>query len=92
MTVIVQRSCASSNRIDAEKIAFSSFTINLTRDQRDIFEDIHRYLHEEDRTVDAEKFDRVRMARTLEEIIDTGIHHLGQLVFDDITPQRMVNE
>jgi hypothetical protein len=41
---------------------------------------------------DAEKFDRVRMTRTLEEIIDTGIHHLARMVYDDITPQRMVNE
>ena len=92
MTVIVQRSCASSNRIDDEKIAFSSFTINLTRDQRNAFEDIHRYLHEEDRMIDAEKFDRVRMVRTLEEIIDTGIHHLARMVYDEIEPQRMVNE
>ena len=92
MSIIVQRSCASSNRVDDEKIVFSSFTINFTRDQRNTFEDIHRYLHEEDRMTDAEKFDRVRMARTLEEIIDTGIHHLGQLVYDEFTPQRMVNE
>lgn len=86
MTVIVQRSCASSNRIDDEKITFSSFTINLTRDQRNAFEDIHRYLHDDD------NFDRVLMVRTLEEIIDTGIHHLARMVYDEITPQRMVNE
>jgi len=86
VTVIVQRSCASSNRIDDEKIAFSSFTINLTRDQRNAFEDIHRYLHEEDRMTDAEKFDRVRMVRTLEEIIDTGIHHLARMIYEEIAP------
>jgi len=86
MTVIVQRSCASSNRIDDEKITFSSFTINLTRDQRDAFEGIHRYLHEENMTIDADKFDRVLMARTLEEIIDTGIHHLARMIYEEIAP------
>ena len=87
MTVTVKRSCASSNRVDDDIITFNSFTIILINNQRNAFEDIHRYLHEEDRTIDAEKFDRVLMARTLVEIIDTGIHHLARMVYDEITPR-----
>ena len=84
--ITIKRSCSSSNRIEDDKIVFNSFTIILTNDQRCSFEDIHRYLHDDD------NFDRVLMVRTLEEIIDTGIYHLGRMVYDEITPQRMVNE
>ena len=72
MTVIVQRSCASSNRVDDEKIAFNSFSILMTNTHAARFAMIHRYMFDND------KFDRVEMVRTLEEIIDVGMFEMAQ--------------
>ena len=73
MSVLVKRSCNSSNRIDDDRVIFNSFIIYMTDMQSDRFKAIHKYLHDDN------GFDRVLMARTLEEIIDTGLAHLSNL-------------
>ena len=70
--IIVKRSCNSSNRVDDDRIVFNSFIIEMTNEQAKKFAAIHKYLH------DDSTFDRVMMARTLEEIIDTGMAHLSK--------------
>lgn len=71
MTVIVKRSCNSSNRVEPEKIVFNSFVIEMTNTHAARFEMIHEYLFDD-------RFDRVEMARTLEEIIDAGMYLMAQ--------------
>jgi len=77
MSVLVKRSCSSSNRVEDHRVIFNSFIVDMTDIHAETFIAIHKYLH------DDSEFDRVMMARTLEEIIDTGLAYLGKVAEDD---------
>ena len=81
--IIVKRQCNSSNVVDEDRVIFNSFTVQLTNEASEKFKAIHKYLHDDD------GFDRVLMARTLEEIIDNGLCYLNVL---SKTPQEEVVE
>ena len=70
--ITVKRTCASSNRIDDDKIVFNSFNIEMTNTHAVRFAMIHKYMFDND------KFDRVEMVRTLNEIIDVGMYEMAQ--------------
>ena len=69
--ITVKRSCNSSNRVEPEKIVYNSFIIEMTNTHAARFAMIHEYLFDD-------KFDRVEMARTLEDIIDEGMFAIAQ--------------
>ena len=69
--ITVKRSCASSNKVESDKIVFNSFVIEMTNTHAARFAMIHEYLFDD-------KFDRVQMARTLEEIIDAGMYLMAK--------------
>ena len=69
--ITVKRSCNSSNRVEPERIIFNSFVIEMTATHATRFASIHKYLFDD-------RFDRVQMACTLEDIIDIGLFEMIQ--------------
>ena len=80
--IIVKRSCNSSNRVDDDKIVFNSFIIEMTGHHAKRFAALQKWMMDDD------KFDRVLMARMLENIIDEGLFTLNQSMEQMIVEKR----
>ena len=87
--ITLKRSCSSSIReFPNDKYVFADFTIIIDKHHYDHFKDIAEFNNPEPDKMPSSEF----IKRTLEDIIDSGIYHMSENVYDEIEPKRMVNE